>query len=218
MTETIQPVHRIVDLNRLVTFIDGVFAVALTLLVLDLNLPAGSSNLASGLREMLPGFLVYLLVFASVAGYWIIHHLNFHRVARGDGRLLVLSLTNLLFVTLYPLTASIVGAHPLEPLATVCLSINSLLYCLSAWAIWSYAAGKRLYLSEDPDRSALLAQARIIRLVAASMVLAIPLAYLSVYLTYAVWILCAPVAAWLVGRKTRRQTSLTGKPCWKSPK
>jgi uncharacterized membrane protein len=211
MTDTFQPVHRIVDLSRLVTFIDGVFAVALTLLVLDLKLPPGTSNLPSALREMLPGFLVYLIVFASVAGYWIIHHLNFHRIARGDGRLLVLSLANLLFVTLYPLSASIVGAHPREPLATVCLSVNSLLYCLSAWAIWSYAAGQRLYLAEDPDQSALLAQARIMLLVAASMVLSIPLAYLSVYLAYAVWVMCAPLAAWLVGRKPLRKFSLKGK-------
>jgi uncharacterized membrane protein len=210
MTEHTQSDHRSVDLNRLVTFIDGVFAVALTLLVLDLKLPPGTSNLSSALREMLPGFLVYLIVFASVAGYWVIHHLNFRRIARGDGRLLVLSLANLLFVTLYPLTASIVGAHPLEPLATVCLSINSLLYCLSAWAIWSYAAGHRQYLTEDPDRRSLQQQARIMLLVAASLMLAIPLAYLNVYLVYADWILCAPIAGWLGGRKTIKQSSLKG--------
>jgi uncharacterized membrane protein len=193
--------HRLLDLGRLTTFIDGVFAVAMTLLVLDLKLPSGTSNLAGALREMLPSFLVYLIVFFSVAGYWIIHHLNFRRIRRGDGRLLVLSLANLLFVTLYPLMASIVGAHPLEPLATICLSINSLLYCLSAWAIWSYAAGYRQGLTEASDRSSLQRQARIMLLVAVSLVLAIPLAYLSVYLAYADWILCAPVAAWLGGRK-----------------
>jgi hypothetical protein len=71
--------------------------------------------------------------------------------------LIVLSLINRLFVTLYPVTASIVGAHPLEPLATVCLSANSL----------------------------------------AS---AIPLAFLNVYLAYADWVLCAPVAAWSEAR------------------
>jgi uncharacterized membrane protein len=190
-----------VNLGRLVTFIDGVFAVAMTLLVLDLKLPSDTGDLVSALRQMLPGFLVYLIAFASIAGYWTIHHFSFRYISHGDGRLVVLSLVNLLFVTLYPVTASIVGAHPLEPLATVCLSANSLLYCLSAWAVWSYAAAHRRLLAEDADWRTLQRVARIMLLVAVSLALAIPLAYLSVYLAYAAWILGAPVAAWVGGRR-----------------
>jgi hypothetical protein len=59
-----------------------------------------------------------------------------HRyISCGDGQLIVLSLVNLFFVTLHPVTASIVGTHPLEPLASVCPSVNSMLYRLSAWAV-----------------------------------------------------------------------------------
>jgi uncharacterized membrane protein len=193
--------HHPADLGRLTAFVDGVFAVALTLLVLDLKLPSGTGNLSTALRQMFPGFLIYLIVFASIAGYWIIHHLNFRHISHGDVKLVVLSLVNLLFVTLYPLTASIVGAHPLEPLAIVCLSSNSLLYCLSAWAVWSYAAGQRKIVADDPGRRSLLRAARIMLIVAVSLVLALPLAYLSVYLAYADLILCAPLAAWMGGRR-----------------
>lgn len=140
------PDHHLFDLGRLVALIDGVFAVAITLLVLDLKLPTESADLAHALWQMFPGFLAYLIAFASVAGYWTIHQAYFRHISHGDGRLIVLSLLNLLFVTLYPVTASIVGAHPLEPLATVCLSANSMFYCLSAWAVWSHAAGKRQLL------------------------------------------------------------------------
>jgi uncharacterized membrane protein len=66
--------------GRLVALIDGVFAVAMTLLVLDLKLPTGSDDLGSALKQMVPGFLVYLIVFASVAGYWTIHHRYFHYI------------------------------------------------------------------------------------------------------------------------------------------
>jgi len=190
-----------VDLGRLVTLIDGVFAVALTLLVLDLKLPTGAPGLAAALRQMLPGFLVYLIVFASIAGYWTQHHFAFQYISRGDSRLILLSLVNLLFVTLYPLMASIVGAHPLEPLAIVCLSSNSLLYCLSAWAVWSHAAARQDLLAGDAERRALQRLARIMLLVAACLALALPLAYLSVYLAYADLILCAPLAAWMGGRR-----------------
>jgi uncharacterized membrane protein len=189
------------DLGRLDALIDGVFAVAMTLLVLDLKLPSGTRDLLSALRQMLPGFLVYLIAFASIAGYWTIHHFAFRHIAHGDGRFIVLSLVNLLFVTLYPVTASIVGAHPLEPLATLCLSANSLLYCLSTWAVWSYAASHRQLLAGAADGLHLRRVARRMMVVAIFLALAFPLAYLSVYMAYADWILCAPVAAWVGGRK-----------------
>jgi uncharacterized membrane protein len=190
------PDHHLLDLGRLVALIDGVFAVAMTLLVLDLKLPAESGDMAHALWQMLPGFLVYLIAFASVAGYWTIHYAYFRHLSHADGRLLVLTLINLLFVTLYPVTASIVGTHPLEPLATVCLSANSMFYCLSAWAIWSHAAAHGQLLAEDTDRYAFQRVSRIMLLVAISLGIAIPFAFLSVYVAYADWVLCAPVAAW----------------------
>jgi uncharacterized membrane protein len=183
------------DLSRLITLIDGVFAVALTLLVLDLKLPSHYDNLATGLDEMFPGFLVYLIVFASVAGYWTIHHGSFHHIANGDGRLVVLSLVNLLFVTLFPLAASIVGANPLDPLATLCLSANCLLYCLSSWTTWSYAAGNRDLVPVENDAQRLKRVAQIMLFGAVGLLLAIPLAYLSVYLVYIIWICYVPLVS-----------------------
>jgi uncharacterized membrane protein len=193
--------QHLMDLGRLVSLIDGVYAVAMTLLVLDLKLPSDSSDLARALRQMLPGFLVYLIVFASVAGYWTIHHGTFRDISHGDGRLIVLSLINLLFVTLYPVAASIVGAYPLEPLATVCLSANSLFYCLSAWAVWSYAAANRRFLTEDTDPREVQKVAKIMVLVAIGLALAIPLAFLSVYPAYAIWMLVSPISAWWVRKR-----------------
>jgi uncharacterized membrane protein len=189
------------DLGRLVSLIDGIFAVAMTLLVLDLKLPSQSSDLVHALWQMLPGFLVYLIAFASIAGYWTIHHFHFRYISHADSRLVLLSLINLLFVTLYPVTASIVGAHPLDPLATVCLSANSLLYCTSAWAIWSYAAANRRLLAEEADYRRLQYVGGIILSVAIGLALAIPLAFLSVYLTYAIWILYVPFAAWWLRKR-----------------
>lgn len=189
------------ELGRLITLIDGVYAVALTLLVLDLKLPQ-NTGLVSGLRQMLPGFLVYLITFASVAGYWMIHHGTFRHIAHGDGQLVFLSLVNLLFVTLFPLSASIVGAHPLEPLATVCLSANSLLYCISAWSIWSHAAANRHLLAEEADYRRLQQAERMMLFVAAGLILAIPMAFVSVYIAYAIWILYTPIAGlWLRVRR-----------------
>jgi uncharacterized membrane protein len=192
---------QLLDLDRLVSLIDGVFAVALTLLVLDLKLPSHDGDLPHALREMLPAFLIYLIAFASVGGYWTIHHVTFRHVRHGNGRLVVLSLVNLLFITLFPVSASIMGAHPLDPLAAACLSANSLLYCVSAWAVWSYAAANRRLLADDLDRQPLERVARIMLLVGIGLALAIPLAFLSVSLAYAVWILWPGIAATWVHRR-----------------
>ena len=194
--------HYLLELGRLTSLIDGVFAVTMTLLVLDLKLPPQNNNLVSALRQMLPGFLIYLVVFFSVAGYWFIHHNTFRFIAHGNSRLMALSLVNLLFVTLFPVSASIVGAHPREPIATICLSVNSLLYCLSAWAIWSYAASNRELLAEDNNNQSLQRVARSMLFVAIGLAFAIPLAFWSVYLTYAIWILYTPIAGgWGRGRE-----------------
>jgi uncharacterized membrane protein len=203
MTTSGRPSTQFSDLGRLVSLIDGVFAVAMTLLVLDLKLPPQSGDLGHALRQMLPGFLVYLIAFASVAGYWVIHDGNFHHIAHGNGWLLLLSLINLLFVTLVPVTASIVGAHPLDPLATVCFSANCLLYCTSAWAVWSYAAANRRLLVDEAASRSLQPVRRIMLLVAVGLALAIPLAFVSVYLTYAIWILSTSIAGWLARRRIK---------------
>jgi uncharacterized membrane protein len=198
--------HNFLDLGRLIALIDGVFAVAMTLLVLDLKLPQQNNDLVLALKQMLPGFMIYLIVFASIAGYWIQHHATFHYLARGDSKLVLLSLINLLFVTLYPVSASIVGAHPLEPLATVCLSVNSLFYCISTWGLWSYAAANRQLLAKEKDYRRFKEIALIMLLVAISLALAIPLAFISVYLAYLDWFLGVPIATWW-SRGRRRQTT-----------
>lgn len=200
MTVREEPLSRLMGLGRLVALIDGVFAVAMTLLVLDLKLPASTGDLASALANMLPGFFVYLIVFSSVAGYWIIHHRTFCFVARVDGRLTVLSMVNLLFITLFPVVASIVGSHPLEALATICVSANSLLYCVSAWAIWTYTARHVSLLEHPRQTDRLKRQAAIMLAVGATLALAIPFAFISVYLAYALWILGVPIVATIFGR------------------
>jgi uncharacterized membrane protein len=194
-----EPLSRLMGMGRLIALIDGIFAVAMTLLVLDLKLPADSGDLRSALARMLPGFLVYLIVFASMAGYWIMHHRTFRFVARVDGRLTLLSLLNVLFITLFPVAASIVAAHPLEPVATVCYSANSALYCLSAWATWRYAATHVALLERRRQAHWFNRQATIMLAVGATLTLAIPAAFAGVYLAYALWILGVPVASlWAV--------------------
>lgn len=190
--------HHYLDIKRLIALTDGVYGVALTLLVLDLKPLGNSTELIPTLQQLFPRFLIYILVFGSVIGYWTIHHRIFQLVRYGDGKLVLLSLLNLLFVTLYPVAASIVGSFPTQPMAIVILSVNSLFYCLSAWAVFLYISKHPYLLSNASHFDRLNRMALIMAFTMLGLFLSIPLAFISVYLAYAAFILCVPLAMVLV--------------------
>jgi ATP/maltotriose-dependent transcriptional regulator MalT len=72
---------------------------------------------------------------------------------------------------------------------------------MSAWAVWSNAAANRRFLTENSDPRELQ---KVAKIMAIGLTIAIPLACLRIYLTYAVWILCAPMAARWVRKKYER--------------
>lgn len=93
--------------NRLEAFSDGVLAVAITLLVLDLKVdPESSVPLAEQFRHEWPTFAAYVVSFFIIGGIWLNHHALF-RIATGvDRRVLVYNIVLLLFVTAIPFTTS----------------------------------------------------------------------------------------------------------------
>jgi len=113
--------------NRLEALSDGVFAVAITLLVLDVRLPpsVAYADLGGALVQLAPKILSYLLSFLVVGVYWSIHHSAFGRLRRIDGTVLFLNLMLLLLVTFMPFPTILMGEYPLTtlPLAIygVCL-------------------------------------------------------------------------------------------------
>jgi uncharacterized membrane protein len=198
-SQTIPP---LLDLERLVFLIDGVFAITLTLLILDLRLPTG--DLRQALVGLLPRLAIYLFAFATIANQWAIHHRTFRLVRHGDSRLVALSLANLLFITLLPVSAGIVGGHPLEPLAAACFSINALLMCLGAWAVWAYVAANHHLLAENADPLILAGIAKVWLLVTIGFAVSLAAGLLSIYAEYALWLLWSPVVSFWWARERRR--------------
>jgi uncharacterized membrane protein len=142
----------LLDLDRLIFLTDGVLAISLTLLILDLRLPVVNTRpLEESLQELLPRLAIYLFAFATIANQWAVHHRTFRHVRHGNGNLVLLSLIDLLFITLIPASASIVGGYPTNRLAAACFAVNSLMLCLSAAAIWWYVAAHSYLLAEGAD-------------------------------------------------------------------
>jgi uncharacterized membrane protein len=92
--------------SRLEAFSDGVLAVAITLLVLDLHFEKGETSLASQLHDQWPSFAAYALSFFVIGVIWVNHHALFALVDRVDRKLMFYNLLLLMWVTTIPFTTS----------------------------------------------------------------------------------------------------------------
>ena len=136
-----QPVRESIEFARIVAFTDGVFAIAITLLVLSLDVPSNLSG--SALHDFLidswPQLFAYFLSFAVIGRFWIGHHRFFSRVETFDRRLLVLNLTYLSLVVLVPFPTELLGEYGgrSDAVALYALVVGSA--ALLAWVMLRYA-------------------------------------------------------------------------------
>ena len=142
---------------RLEAFSDGVFAIAATLLVLELHVPpVGSSSLVSQLVAQWPSYAGYLVSFLTIGIIWVNHHALFALVHRVDRTLLFLNLLLLLTVSVIPFPTAVVGQWVTDPqqapVAAALLGLVFLLMGLAFGSIWLYAVRHRdpALVSLDP--------------------------------------------------------------------
>jgi len=99
------------DLSRLIAFSDGVFAIAITLLVLSIDVPnaVSASALPAAVFHQSSDVLSYVISFLVVGNFWVVHHRVFARLERCDARLLWLNLLFLLFIVFIPYPTAVLG-------------------------------------------------------------------------------------------------------------
>jgi len=141
-------------LDRLLALADGVFAIALTLLAIELALPEAAADLhgqalLSALLGVWPKLLSYVTSFTMIAVFWQAHHRLFLQVRRFDGVLLWLVFLQLLSIAFLPFPTAVVGAHVGDPVAEE-FYFGSLLLTSLVWAAlrWYATAGYRLVTPE----------------------------------------------------------------------
>jgi uncharacterized membrane protein len=143
-------------LHRLLLFSDGVYAIAVTLLAVELVLPEAAAelhgrDLLDSLLESWPRVLAFLTSFLFIANFWAGHNVLFHRVRRFDGALMWLTILQLLCVAFLPFPTSVVGEHVSDPVAQQFYFGSLLVTGLVMWALWWYmSSGHRLV---DPELS-----------------------------------------------------------------
>ena len=148
--------------HRIENLADGIFSIAMTLLVLNLALPEVETGLTltTELHTLLFGqthkFFNYALSFILLAIFWIIQHQQFHFIKRTDHTHLWINIFGLMFVALVPFSTSLTGDYPNETVAKLFFDLN--LFILGSLNVlnWTYATKdyRLVDRSLDPRRIA----------------------------------------------------------------
>jgi uncharacterized membrane protein len=179
----------LVEMGRLKSLSDGVFAVALTLLVLDIRIPEDAliGDLPTKLIELAPIALIYLISFVVIGGAWGSHQRMIGQIERGDGLLVWFNLFSLLFVTLVPASAALLGRFPGDFVAITCFAADVVLIQLTALWMWRYASQQGL-VNPALDPRVVVGIGRRLTMAAIVFGLSIPLALLNTSVSYILWI------------------------------
>ena len=176
--------------GRLEAFSDGVIAILITIMVLELKVPHGTGFEA--LRPLLPVFLTYVLSFVYLGIYWNNHHHMLHATARVNGRILWANLHLLFWLSLVPFTTGWMGENHFAPLPTAVygavLLLSGVAYIVLAQAIVAEnGASSSLGQALGRDR-----KGKISLLLYA---IAIPLAFVNQWVSDAIYV--AVALSWL---------------------
>jgi uncharacterized membrane protein len=159
------------ETGRLEAFSDGVFAVAITLLVLNIQVPPhtllDNNHVLGMLREQWPTYLAFLTSFATIGIMWVNHHRLFTHIKRADNTLLLLNLLLLLIIVFIPFPTALLAQYqaqystiPNEPAAAAIYSGTNVMLAICFNVLWRYASYRNRLLSKDADTRAVMAISR----------------------------------------------------------
>lgn len=184
---------------RLGMLADGVFAIALTLLALDLRVSEPKpASLVGALVPLAPRLLIFVFAFLAIAQQWDVHRRTMAHVARIDGVFFWWYALALMFVVLIPASADVLGSYPRAPLSLVVFGTNIALLCLSSWTMWRHAQRTRGLIEPGLSPTAARMIGRLWLYPVLVIAVTMPLAFVSVYPIYVIWFLM-PVVSYSFG-------------------
>ena len=176
-----------IEFARIVAFSDGVFAIAITLLVLNLSVPEKipGDDLTGALWDQRHDLFAYAISFAVIGRFWVIHHRVFGDLTGFDGRLMSLNLFYLAWIVLIPFSSQVLGDHAGDTGAVVLYAINLAAVTAIGALMFSDARKAGLLASEpsDFDRGR-----RRAVLTAAVFLASIPVAFVNAHVAPYLWL------------------------------
>jgi uncharacterized membrane protein len=135
--------------NRVESFSDGVFAIVITLLILNVHLDRQQPLTLDALRNLVPDVFAFVLSFVIVGVYWVSHHNMLHLIKAVGRRLLWLNLVLLLAVVFVPFPAALLGQHLGNPIAIILYGVNLMAVNAVGTALWLYAGSHPQLMTES---------------------------------------------------------------------
>ena len=183
--------------SRLEAFSDGVFAIAITLLVIEVRVPhAQEGELAAALAAQWPSYVAYAISFAVIGIMWVNHHGLMELVARVDRPLLFLNLLLLMFIAFMPFSTALLAEHLRAStadahVAAAVYSGNSVLNAIGFNLIWRYIVRDARLLHDHLDVERLRSRSRRFGLGLVIYPITVGLSFVSAPVTLAVHALLA---------------------------
>ncbi|HYS56368.1 MAG TPA: TMEM175 family protein [Thermoanaerobaculia bacterium] len=148
------------ETTRLEAFSDGIFAIAMTLLVLEIRLPEdlAPGTLGTALLHLWRSYLAFLTSFVTIGVMWVNHHRVFNLIKRTDQAILAFNLLLMLGVSFLPFPTLVVARHIQTPdAATAAMFFNGTFIGIAfAWGfLWRYVARRRHLLYEEADHASI---------------------------------------------------------------
>jgi len=197
------------ELDRIVFFSDAVFAIAITLLVLSIEVPEIPANLVAEelpgrLLDLQPDILSYVLSFLVILSFWMAHHSIFRFVKRYDRGLIWLNSLFLMCIAFLPFPTHLLGDYADQQLVVGIYAGSLAVTRLLLTAVWWYASGKHRLVDEGLDAGTIRAfriRGLVIPLIFFS---SIAISFLSVWAAIFSWVLLL-VGDLMLLRLLRRQ-------------
>ena len=193
--------------TRIEALCDGVFAIAMTLMIFNIRVPEVPGDLvrtrlAPILFSLWPQFLVYAISFVMLGVYWVGHHNQYHYIRRTNRLLLWINVAFLLCVTLVPFSTALLGRYPTEQIAVVVYAVNLILVGIILLVHWRYAVSRRGLVDSDLAPDLVKQASRRILLAPAILVLAVAFSFLNTIVSLALFAII-PAVYILPGRIDR---------------
>lgn len=137
--------------SRIETLGDGVFAIAMTLLVLGLEIHTNLTValLPNILMELWPQLISYFLSFIALGSLWVGHHNQYHWIQFSNRKFLWINIFFLSFVALIPFSTTLLQTHQSQQLAVVAYGINLIICVILLYIHWEYATHKHRLIADN---------------------------------------------------------------------
>ncbi|HET9677010.1 MAG TPA: TMEM175 family protein [Solirubrobacterales bacterium] len=177
-----------IEFGRIVAFSDGVFAIAITLLVLGMGIPKhlAGGELTDALFDQWDNLLAFAISFAVIGRFWVVHHRFFAEVDAFDGRLLGLNLLYLASIVLIPFSSEVLGEYGGKTPSVVLYSVN--LAAVVLVGLWMGVDARRRGLTSIDDETHRETRIRS-AYIAGVFLLSVPLAFVAPRAAPYLWLL-----------------------------